>query len=288
MGNSGRDIKRRIQSVKNTQQITKAMEMIAAVKLRKAQATVEKSRPYRHQLETSLSEALFAARKAGEDLPAIAKKTNEERPCLVVLTSDRGLVGGFNANILRQADEYIQKHKNTQVIVVGRKGRDYFRRQNSSVLADFVYLGDAPSFAQAKDISHVIQEFFLNDIVDRVDILYTNFVSTITHPVVKAQMLPLVELPTKSDSGVQALYLYEPSVAEVLAHMVPLYLDTVIFHAIQESNASEQASSMNAMRNASDNAVELIEELNLSFNRYRQSVITTEISEIVGGAEALG
>lgn len=288
MGNSGRDIKRRIQSVKNTQQITKAMEMIAATKLRKAQINVEKARPYQTHLEASLASALAAAMNEEHELPTIAKETKQERPCLVVFTSDRGLVGAFNANILKAAEEYFAEHENAQVIVIGRQGRDYFNKHNLAYLADFVYNGDSPVFAQANDISQVIQDFYLNDIIDRVDLLYTAFVSPITQRLTRQQILPVGELAVPEGHQAAPFYIYEPSVEEVLASMIPLYLSTTIYHAILESSASEYASSMNAMRNASDNAAELIEELNLSFNRYRQRVITTEISEIVGGAEALG
>ncbi len=303
MAQSGRDIKRRMQTVKNTQQITKAMEMIAAAKLRKAQQRVERSRPYRNQIEQSLVRALSAARSAGEEVPELVRSSDGDRVCLVVITSDRGLAGGYNANILRQAEEYLRQHDDVQLVLIGRKARDYFRRRDQAYLADYVYLGDEPLFAQAQEISQVVQEFYINDLFDKVVILFTRFVSTINHRADLQQILPLGvfdssdyantnqgnrEQGQELSSEVQSLYWYEPSVGEVLAAMVPLYIDTVIFQALLESIASEQGSRMNAMRSASDNAGELLDALNLSFNRARQGAITTELSEIVGGAEALG
>ncbi len=291
MAQSGRDLKRRMQTVKNTQQITKAMEMIAASKLRRAQERVERSRPYRKRLEQSLGRALRAASAAGEEVPSIVRSNDGERACLIVVTSDRGLAGGYNANILRQAEEFLREHEDVQMVLVGRKARDYFRRLDKPFLADYVYLGDKPNFNQAQEISQVVQEFYRNDLFDKVVILYTHFVSTVIHKTEMQQILPLTELEAEKTPvarGVQPLYLYEPSVGDVLQTLVPLYVDTVVFQALLEAQASEQGSRMNAMHSASDNAGELLEQLSLSFNRARQSAITTEISEIVGGAEALG
>lgn len=289
MAQSGREIQRRINTVQNTQQITKAMEMIAAAKLQKAQERVEKSRPYRNKLAISLKRVLNGTHSDGETLPKLIQATEQKRACLVVIGSDRGLSGGYNANIIRQAEDFLQTNPDAYLILIGKRIRDHFRRKEQDFLADYVYLGDYPTLGQAQEISRLLQDFYLHDLFDHVNILYTKFVSSMIHKVTQEQILPLESqvFETGEKDGAQALYLYEPSISEVLNAMVPLYLDTVIYQSLLEASASQQGATMAAMRNASDNAGELLEELNLSFNRIRQGAITTEISEIVGGAEAL-
>lgn len=290
MAQSTRDIKRRIQSVQNTQQITKAMEMIAAAKLRKAQARVEKTRPYLDRIEHTVGRILDAARQEGEELPQIAQAREGNRHCLVVVTADRGLAGGYNANILRRAEQFLKENPDTQMIVVGRKGRDYFRRREQAFLAEYVNIGDEIDFRQAQEIGQVIQEFYLGDLFDTVSILYTKFINSVTHRITLEKILPFEQKATEDgqkNSGPKALYRYEPSISGVLSTMLPLFIDTAIYQALADANASEQGSRMSAMRNATDNAGEMIKALTLSFNRARQAAITTEISEIVGGAEAL-
>ncbi|NLY11605.1 MAG: ATP synthase F1 subunit gamma [Firmicutes bacterium] len=286
MAQSVRDIKRRIQSVENTQQITKAMEMIAAAKLRKVQEQVLKGRPYLDRLSTSLSRILSRAAKDGSELPAIAAKKEGDRRCLIVITSDRGLAGGYNANIIREADNYLSDNPDTQLILIGRKARDYYRRTNHSFLAEYVGIGERVGFRQAQEIGETVQDFYLHDLFDRVDILYTRFVNSAVHRITLSQILPLEESQEEAN-GLEAVFFYEPSIQSVLQAMVPLYIDTVLFQAMVEASASEQGARMMAMKNATDNAGELIRELNLSYNKARQASITTEIAEIVGGAEAL-
>lgn len=289
MAQSGREIQRRINTVKNTQQITRAMEMIAAAKLRRAQERVENSRPYRYKLAASLGRVFQGAHSIEETLPKLVQPTDKKIGCLVVIGSDRGLSGGYNANIIRQAEEYIKTNPDTYLILIGKRIRDHFRRKGQDFLADFVYLGDYPTLHQAQEISRLIQDFYLHDLFDHVSILYTKFVSSMIHRVTLEQILPLEgqEFEKDAKNGPEAMYLYEPSVFDVLDAMVPLYLDTVIYQSLLEAGASQQGAAMTAMRSATDNAGELLEELNLSFNRIRQGAITTEITEIVGGAEAL-
>lgn len=295
MAQTAREIKRRMQTVQNTQQITKAMEMIAAAKLRKAQVRVEKSRPFRYRLDTSLNRVLSGARKLGEPLPQLAQVTEKKRTCLVVIGADRGLSGSYNGNVIRQAEEFLIERPDTYMILIGRRVRDHFRRSRQEFLADYVSLGDYPDIHQAHEISSLIQEFYLNGLFDHVAILYTRFINTVNHKVTIKQILPIEEqeIEDTHESGdeleipLKALYLFEPSVFEVLDAMIPLYIDTIIFQSLLEAASSQQGATMTAMSNASDNAAELLEELNLSFNRIRQGAITTEISEIVGGAEAL-
>lgn len=289
MAQSSRDIKRRIASVTSTQQITKAMEMIAAAKLRKAQETVISTRPYSERLSNSLAIVLDAAEKSGETLPEIAETRPGNKHCLLVFTSDRGLAGGYNASVIRQAEAFLQEHPETDMVIVGRKARDHFRRRNQTFLAEFVGLGDDPTLTQAQDIAQVIFDFYEHKLFDRVTILYTEFINTVTHRVVLKDVLPIVseDLPEGNLEGPTPLYLFEPSVNSVLETLIPLYLQAAVYHSLMEAKASELGARMNAMRNATDNAGELIEELNLTYNRARQAQITKEIAEIVGGADAL-
>ena len=288
MAQSSREIKRRISSISSTQQITKAMEMIAASKLRKAQETVISTRPYYERLTSSLGTALRAAEQAGEELPEIAQSGGGERHCLVVFTSDRGLAGGYNAAIIRQAEAFLREHPETEMVIVGRKARDHFRRRNRQFLAEFVGIGDEASLGQAQDIGHVVFDFFEHRLFDAVTILYTEFVNTVTHRVKLRNVLPLpAQIKEAERSGPEPLYLYEPSIHAVLETLIPLYVNSAVYQSLTEAKASELGARMNAMRNASDNAGELIRELNITYNRARQAQITKEIAEIVGGADAL-
>ena len=240
MAQSVRDIKRRIQSVENTQQITKAMEMIAAAKLRKVQEQVLKGRPYLDRLSTSLSRILSRAAKDGSELPAIAAKKEGDRRCLIVITSDRGLAGGYNANIIREADNYLSDNPDTQLILIGRKARDYYRRTNHSFLAEYVGIGERVGFRQAQEIGETVQDFYLHDLFDRVDILYTRFVNSAVHRITLSQILPLEESQEEAN-GLEAVFFMNHR-SECSQAMVPLYIDTVLFQAMVEASASEQGT----------------------------------------------
>ena len=288
MAQSSRDIKRRISSITSTQQITRAMEMVAAAKLRRAQETVISTRPYFDRLTTSLGTALRAAQEQGEDLPEVLQEREGNSHCLVVLTSDRGLAGSYNAAIIRKAEAFLQEHPETEMVIVGRKARDHFRRRNITALAEFVGLGDRPELRQAIDIGQVILDFFQHEMFDRVTVLYTKFVNTVTQPVTLRTILPVTDqLAEVERSGPEPLYMYEPSINEVLETLIPLYVNAAIYQSLNEAKTSELAARMNAMRNATENADELISKLNLTYNRARQAQITKEIAEIVGGADAL-
>lgn len=289
MAESSRDIKRRIASVSSTQQITKAMEMVAAAKLRKAQETVISTRPYSERLSQSLAIVLDTAEKSGEDLPEIAQTRPGQRHCLLVFTSDRGLAGGYNAAVIKRAELFLAEHPETDMVIVGRKARDHFRRRNQTFLAEFVGLGDDPTLTQAQEISQVIFDFYEHGLFDRVSIVYTQFINTVTHQVMVADVLPVTagDLPEGNLEELAPLYSFEPSVHAVLETLIPLYLQSAVYHSLMEAKASELGARMSAMRNATDNAGELIEELNLTYNRARQAQITKEIAEIVGGADAL-
>ncbi|MGI6148857.1 MAG: ATP synthase F1 subunit gamma [Firmicutes bacterium] len=291
MAQTGRDIKRRMNTIRSIQQITKAMEMVAASKLRQAQKSAEATRPYFARLQQSLSRALAAAERVGEELPPIARSRQGDRHCLVVVTSERGLAGGYNANILRRASEFTAQHPKTMLVVVGRKARDYFRRRNRDTLGEFVNLGDNITTGQAHQIGQMIYDFYVHDLFDKASILYTRFINTVTHRVELRPILPIGDAYTGGEQETQAafdpVYFYEPSLSQVIDVVVPLLIDAAIFQSLMEAKASEFGARMTAMRNASDNAGELIKELTLSFNRARQAAITKEIAEIVGGADAL-
>lgn len=288
MAESSREIKRRIASITSTQQITKAMEMVAAAKLRKAQETVINTRPYYERIATSLSTVLDGVKQGGEELPKIARDRGGEGHCLLVLTSDRGLAGGYNAAIIREAEAFLRKHPGTEMVIVGRKARDHFRRRGQTFLAEFINTGDDPSARQGQDIGQVILDFYEHGLFDKVTILYTKFINTVTHQVTVREVLPITDqLEDIKKDGPVPLYIFEPSINAVLEALVPLYLHTAVYQALTEAKASELGARMNAMRNATDNAGELIQELNLTYNRARQAQITKEIAEIVGGADAL-
>lgn len=288
MARTSREIKRRIASISSTQQITRAMEMVAAAKLRKVQDRVATTRPYYDRLALSLAVVLRAAQRSGQELPAIAQPREGERHCLLVLSSDRGLAGGYNAHIIRQAEAFLQAHPQTEMVIVGKKARDYFRRRNRTALAEYVGLGDEPQVRQASDIAQVIIDFYLHGLFDKFTILYTQFVNTMTQKVALRPVLPIPDnLGGKEQPGSEPIYLFEPSANAVLEGLIPLYVNAAIYQSLIEAKASEMAARMNAMSQATDNAAELIEELNRTFHRMRQAQITKEIAEIVGGADAL-
>jgi F-type H+-transporting ATPase subunit gamma len=288
MAQTSREIKRRIASITNTQQITRAMEMVAAAKLRKVQDRVASTRPYFQRLTSSLSTVLGAVEQAGEELPEIAQRRDGDRHCLLVLSSDRGLAGGYNAAITRQAEAFLQEHPETELVIVGRKARDYFRRRNRTALAEFVGFGDEPNLRQAMDIGQIILDFYEHGMFDHFTILYTQFVSTLTQRAALRPVLPIPDEITEADrTGLDPVYIFEPSTKAVLEGLIPLYVNAAVYQSLMEAKASEFSARMNAMAQATDNADELIKELTQTYNRARQAQITKEIAEIVGGADAL-
>lgn len=289
MAKSSREIKRRIASITSTQQITRAMEMVAAAKLRRAQQMVPSTRPYFKSLHTSLGILLEAAQQRDVEVPWLSSAGDSH--CLIVFTSDRGLAGGYNAAVIRRAEAFLEEHPTAQVVVVGRKARDHLSRKGVTFLAEFVNLGDSPSPRQAWDIAQVVMDFYLHGLFDRISVLYSKFINTVTHEVTLRTVMPIEagdELVQRGrESGFAADYIYEPSLDVVLESVIPLYFQAAVYESLIEAKASELGARMVAMRNATDNAGELIRELNLSYHRARQAQITKEIAEIVGGADAL-
>ncbi len=289
-----KDIRKRIGSVKNTQKITRAMKLVAAARLRKAQEAITAARPYSEALSRVVGDL---AEHAGRDAhPLLAEKTGD-RILLVVMTSDKGLAGGFNAQINRKVAELIKetwKGKDVKLRIVGRKGNDYSKRRFESNILDFRLAPTGDSALEfSRELSNEIVDEFLDDKVDRVVVLYNEFVSAMTQNVTEMQVLPVqpaVREESEDESEEHAGagdFVYEPSKQDLLDHLVPLAVQNSVFKSCLESIASELGSRMSAMDSATNNAGEMINKLTLTYNRARQAAITTELTEIVSGAESL-
>ncbi|MFZ5943919.1 MAG: ATP synthase F1 subunit gamma [Bacillota bacterium] len=280
-----RDIKRRIRSVKNTQQITKAMKMVAAAKLRKTQGAVISSRPYADKLKEVLSRLVASTAEVKDPL----LETREVKKIgFVVVTADRGFAGGYNANLIKSAVAAMAKHQDTEIgiIAVGKKARDFFRKRNFSVEGEFIGIDDIPTLNEAKKITETIKAYYTEGIYDEVYIVYTEFITAMQQRPKTKRILP-IEAPGSEEGGGDLDYIFDPSPQEVLNYLLPLYLTNQVFGALMDAKASEHGARMTAMGSATDNAGEMIDKLTLSYNRARQAAITREISEIVGGANAL-
>jgi F-type H+-transporting ATPase subunit gamma len=281
-------VRLRIASVKSTQKITSAMKMVAAAKLRRSQDAIIAARPYAKTMAEITAEV--AARANAEDHPLLARRAGK-RIALVVLTSDRGLCGGFNSNLCRAAHRYSDdKTKSGELDevrfeVVGRKGRDYFRRRRLNITRDLPGVAGDTALARAKELAAIITEEFLNGTIDAVWLAYNQFRSVVSQRPSIEQLLP-VKPPAASGTG-SLEFLFEPGKAEILDYLLPLYIETQLHRALLESVASEFGAKMTAMENATKNATEMINRLTLQYNRARQASITKELMEIVGGAEAL-
>ena len=278
-----RDIKRRIRSVKSTQQITKAMEMVAAAKLRRAQSRVLATRPYARAMDAMLENLSATAAEVGHPLftPRPVK-----RRLVVVIGADRGLCGSYNAGLFRSTETFLRSPEGaeTQLYLIGRKARDYFKRRRYPVLEVTTDIAAEALLETTRAISTRLQKAFLSGEVDAVDLQYTQFVSVMTRRVVREPILPI---RPKEGQGQVRNYIFEPNAEELLAELLPRYATTKLLQALAEAQASEQAARMVAMSSARKNAGELIDALVLRRNRLRQAIITKEIAEIVGGAEAL-
>ncbi|WP_409176087.1 ATP synthase F1 subunit gamma [Brevibacillus fortis] len=280
-----REIRRSIKSKKDMRQITKAMKMVAAAKLRRNQDKAEAARPYADKIQEVI--ASIASGNSGSKHPMLQNRP-VKKTGYIVITSDRGLAGGYNANILRKVVNTInEKHKSKDeygIFVIGRKGRDFFSKRNYPLLDEVTGLPASPAFADIKKIAGAAVQMFENEQIDELYLCYNKFQSAISQiPTVK-QLLPL-EAP-ESNNARELNYEYEPSSEEVLADLLPKYAETLVYSALLEAKASEEGSRMTAMGNATDNATDMINRLTLSYNRARQAAITQEISEIVAGANA--
>jgi F-type H+-transporting ATPase subunit gamma len=280
------DIRRRIRSVKNTQQITKAMKMVSAAKLRRAQERALQSRPYADMMRRVLSNvaAASAGNEAAAQLPLLQVR-DEKRIQLIVVSSDRGLAGAFNANLFRRAQRFIDEHGTAElaVEVIGRKARDYVRRRNYRITGEHLDIIDRPTIEQAREIADKLIEVYSKAEVDAVYIAVNEFKSVMAPEIVLRKILP-VEVPEGEGEPID--YIYEQRPEELLSALLPRYVEMSIYRAMLESNSAEHAARMTAMDTASSNAGDVIQDLTLNLNRVRQAAITREIIEIVSGAAA--
>jgi len=292
------DLRRRIRAVKNTQQITKAMKMVAAAKLRRAQERIVNARPYAVQMQRVLSSV------AGRVDPSIHPllERREPRPdaltLVIVVTADKGLCGSFNTNIIKGAGSFILSNPGPATLgLVGRKGRDFFGRRGFTVLFEQIGIFQRLRFQDARTIAEIAVESFVSGKVDRVMLIYNEFKSVMSQRVVVDQLLPIARAdvdgadaaaaPASTADGANVDYLYEPSAQEIFNQLLPRYIDVQIYRALLESNAAFFAAQMTAMDTASKNAAEMIGSLTLYMNKVRQAAITREIIEVVSGAQAL-
>jgi F-type H+-transporting ATPase subunit gamma len=290
---STRDIRRRIKSVKNTSQITKAMQMVAASKMRKAQQAALAGRPYATLMNDVLAEVTY---HAGDFMHPLMEKREGNKRAIILISTDKGLCGALNSNLMRESAKFDKA--TTVYIAAGRKGSQFIARTKRQLAAEFTYK-DAPLFSEARAISRFARDMFLKGEADRVDILFTNFISTLNQ---KPDVFPF--LPVGQIKGVVAgvhghateekllkgatEFLFEPNVEEVFGALLPHYLNFQVYQILLEAKASEHSARMVAMKNATDNAKQLIKDLTLEYNKLRQSNITKELLEITSAAMAMG
>ncbi len=278
-------IRRRTRGIQGIVKITRAMEMIATSKMRRAQERGLAGRPYSEKIRQVLAD-LAALPQTGDLLHPLLQRRPVTKIAIVHITPDRGLCGGLNANINRKPASFIlQQSIPVTLIAVGRKGLDFMRRYGRDILAEFTGLGDRPSLLDTLPISRIIIDDYTNGIIDLVYLVYAQFVSTMLQRPVLQQILPIEPAAIPGAQNVD--YIYEPSPEVVLGGLLPRFVEMQVYHAILESIASEQSARMVAMRNATENANELIGELTLVYNKARQESITKELLDITGGAEAL-
>jgi F-type H+-transporting ATPase subunit gamma len=278
------DIRRRIRSVKSTQQITRAMKMVAAARLRRAQDNIFKARPYANQMLSLL--ASLAARTEQRVHPLLVERPIE-KVLLVLITADRGLCGAFNANLIRAAQDYLEEGggKGVSIMAVGRKGRDVFRKRSVEIVSEHINLFGRLEFSDAQPIAKEIIDLYTQQKVDAVDFLYNEFKSILTQRVRVERYLPVKPVPPAAGEALID-YIYEQPAPEILNVLLPRYVEIEVYRALLESQAAELAARMTAMDTATNNAAELIDSLTLHLNRVRQAAITREIIEVVSGAAA--
>ncbi|MBI5869564.1 MAG: ATP synthase F1 subunit gamma [Actinobacteria bacterium] len=291
-----KDIARRISSVKNTRKTTKAMEMVAGARLRRAQSRIEALRPYAERMMELMQEVSRVTEHTSQ-FPLLEVREEIRTVAIVLLTGDRGLAGAFNANIIRHgltlADEMEGKGRQVKWFVVGKRGIGTMRFRGMEIKESIQGITDRPKYTDAEDMAHRIVSAYINGEVDQVHLIYNHFKSAVEQTVTEQVILPLgkelVEtVPvTEEERKLQGDFIYEPDSASILSDLLPNYVDTGIYRALLESTASEHGARMTAMRNASEAAEEMVDKLTLDMNKARQAAITQEILEVVGGAEAL-
>lgn len=283
MASSTRDIKRKIRSVNSTMQITKAFELVSTAKLKRARDRMDITKPYFDTIQTAVHDILSSDKsiKSKFVTSEVSKK-----PLYIVVTSDRGLCGGYNINAIKKALETARTYDDPKFFAVGKKAFDLLNQMGYNIIDSFLYISEKPEFSHASQVARAAMTLLETGEVDSIHFVYTRFISTMTQTATDLLLLP-IERPVLSEDTKTEIVNYEPSAEEVLRYIIPKYVESTIFGGLIESSASEQAARRLAMESASDNAEEIIEDLTLYYNRARQAAITQEISEIVGGAEAL-
>jgi len=281
-----RDIRRRIRSVQSTQKITRAMKLVAAAKLRRAQERITEARPYALKMAELLASLVT---RAGDDAhPLLARRTTG-RKRLVIITADKGLCGAFNSNILRASLAFLREQGQTDItlVVVGKKARDFYRRRQWDVKAEMLGFFDQLAYGHAQELAGQLISSYLAQDVDEVHLLYNEFRSVAVQRVKREQLLPIAAEAAADGQGATGDYIYEPSPEGILAALLPRHVTTQVFRALMESVAGEHGARMTAMESATKNAKEMIDVLTIQYNKARQERITKELLDIVGGAEAL-
>jgi len=285
-----KEVRNRIKSVQSTQQITKAMKMVSAAKLRRAQDAIVQMRPYAKKLQEMLSNIVSNTQVDGGN--ALAAERPVERLLLIVITSDRGLAGAYNSNVIKLAKQIIREKYSSQqakgevtIWSIGKKGYEHFSKNNFRVSDTYKDVFLRLSFDAVQEVSQAAIKAFQEKDFDRIDIVYSEFKNAATQRFVAEQFLPIQK--TNTGSGVKADFIFDPNKEELIAELMPKILNTQLYKAVLDANASEHGARMTAMDKASDNANELLKTLRISYNRARQAAITTELTEIVSGAAAL-
>ena len=282
---STREIKRRIKGINSILQITKAMELVSTAKLRRARIRLAKTKPYFQTVVDDIREILTIV----DDNHPLLSREKKDAVLYIVLTSDKGLAGGYNANVLRLTEKAIKEDGlPSKLMVVGTKAKDYFERRNYDIVESYTGLSEDPEYSDARDLAAAAMDLYESGEVDAIRIIYTRFISTISYDAQVVSILPSDELKAHEDrTSVHSQIEFEPSPMAVLDDLIPRYVATSLFGALIEAAASEQGSRRVAMENASDNAHDMIDELQTNYNRARQAAITNEITEIVSAADAV-
>lgn len=286
---SAREIRLRIKSVKNIKQITKAMEMVAAARLRRAQERANSGKPYTKKIREILSHVV-----AQNDIqhPLLMPRETVENVGYLIISADKGLAGSYNSNLIKEARAQLEGKDNYQIVTVGRKIRDFLKRRGIPVAEEYTGFSEKPTYQHAQELARLMADKFMMHEVDEVYVTYTEFFSPLNHRPKTIKLLPIEpeeKQETEKAAGLRddREYIFEPAAEDVLEMLVPRYLETIVYAALMQSAASELGARMTAMGSATDNAEELISNLVLNYNKVRQASITREITEIVGGAEAL-
>ena len=282
-----KDIRDRKKSVTSIKQVTKAMKMVAAAKMRRAQENMEKARPYSKKISDLVD--TFLLDEQNHTLPEVKTRDNIENILFVIITSDRGMAGAFNANILKLAHKEIDAFgkENAQLICIGKKSASYFKSREYNIVLDYIDFWNTLSFDVGLNVAKDIIERYINKEVDKVQVIYNKFVNIGKQEVCNETFLPITPSESTDKKNQFTDIIYEPTKQIVIKKMIPRYLNIIIWQYLLESNASEQAARMLAMENATSNAEDMIKDLSLQFNKARQTAITTEMLEIVSGSEAL-